>query len=423
MARKKKTQKIFNDVVNDYLNSVGLELNFVSISGNDLIKNGFKKVEDELFPDVSSFLQQLPFSVDTIVRSSDSDNCVRLYRDGKKVSYKLLQRVKGFDANNPKYRANILGDTLINNDISGQAELVPLSVSYAPVVASSLFSIASYATGQYYLKQINSSISEIKDSVNKILQFVQIDKRSQLGSRMRYLEYVHKNIASIISNDFLKSTVLSELQSIRIYSYADYTLYDDLINSEIQVLQSKEKVENISDSIGQICDWIALFYNAMSLYIYTIFLETILFEPLDSDYYQYIKNEIEDTITCYNEKIDSFSSTIDDSLNKASAYKNNESILRVAQVAFLPTFPLFFPIAIAGEAILNDIKQDVKADNEKHRNSMKTKLQELLVGYVKNCDNTKSLEDLGKNIELLDKFNNGVMEYVITPDGSYLKIE
>lgn len=422
MSNNENRKNIFNKKMSDALGELGYKALIENIPSIDFVNEGYEKLEVDSYPFVSSTLQQLPHILDTAKRKSEVECCVRLVRDGKAVKVSQLQKAANFDPLNPLYRANIV-DGVSNNNIVGQAALSPMALSLAPVVVSSVFAIAAAATGQYYLNKINTSIDDVKESVNSVLQFVESDKKSKLRSRIKYMEYIQRNINSIATNVSLKTTVLSELQSIKIDAYADYSFYGDQITKETEKLKSKENKEAVSESLGDICAWISLMYNAMSLYVFSIYLETLLYENLDSDYYQNVKKEIEGTITHYSESVEEFNSTIDSSLDESSAYAYNETISGIAQIALLPALPLIFPIAVAAKAIINDEKKAAISDLEKHKENKKKELSDFLVGYLKNVSNTLSLESLMRNIDFLDKYNNGKMEIICLPGATYLKLE
>ena len=80
------------------------------------------------------------------------------------------------------------------------------------LAAFQVFSIASFATGQYFLTDISSKLTEVNKKLDDLLAFLQTSKRTELLSELTFVKYALEIIQPSCS------TMLSVLQRLEISS-------------------------------------------------------------------------------------------------------------------------------------------------------------------------------------------------------------
>ena len=65
-------------------------------------------------------------------------------------------------------------------------------VDPAAVAAFQMFSVASFATGQYFLADISSKLTEVNRKLDDLLVFLQASKRTELLSELTFVKYACK---------------------------------------------------------------------------------------------------------------------------------------------------------------------------------------------------------------------------------------
>ena len=74
-------------------------------------------------------------------------------------------------------------------------------VDPASVAASQMFSVASFATGQYFLADISSKLTEVNRKLDDLLVFLQASKRTELLSELTFVKYALTNYSTIMLSE------------------------------------------------------------------------------------------------------------------------------------------------------------------------------------------------------------------------------
>lgn len=126
-------------------------------------------------------------------------------------------------------------------------------VDPASVAAFQAFSIASFATGQYFLADISSKLTEVNKKLDDLLAFLQTSKRTELLSELTFVKYALANYSTIMLNDAQRIATIGNLQRAKTKAIADIEFYTEQLESAVAgksnesqaqiVLQSKQGVD------------------------------------------------------------------------------------------------------------------------------------------------------------------------------------
>lgn len=264
----------------------GTKKQFLSITPNsEFNKEELNKIGNAAKIDM--FLQQLPL-VANMVQGQEM-----------KGAYKVVFP-EGITGTLMKYKNGMLGTPFIgeNGKIAGHAGLVPLDASkvLTPVM---IFSAISAVTGQYFMARIDKSLSVISKDVKEIIELIYDEKESDMYAIYDYYEYIKDNMTTIVENESLRISVLSNLQlnsnkmnsNVKFYNKSIQRKISDLnkVNGD-SIFTSKrlDKVQELNSEIENLMHQQSLCYE---LFCVGKMLEVKIAEIYDKDYYSNIIND------------------------------------------------------------------------------------------------------------------------------------
>lgn len=238
---------------------------------------------------VNMFLQQLPL-VANIAQSKAMEGAYKIVLPEGAIG-KLM-----------KYKNGMIGTPLIgeNGKVSGHAGLIPLDASkiLTPLM---VFSAISAVTGQYFMARIDKSLSIISKDVKEIIKLIYDEKESDMYAIYDYYEYIKDNMATIIENESLKISILSNIQlnnnkmnsNIKFYTKSIQRKINELNNAtEESIFTSKrlDKVQELNHEIEKLMNQQSLCYE---LFCVGKMLELKIAEIYNEEYQDNIIKEFE----------------------------------------------------------------------------------------------------------------------------------
>ncbi|MDO4292080.1 MAG: hypothetical protein Q4C65_02505 [Eubacteriales bacterium] len=167
----------------------------------------------------------------------------------------------------------------------GMASLHPL-VAQAAFVG--IFSTMSLASGQYYLAMINNELGMIRESVDKILEFLYGDKRAELMSEVSFVKYAYQNFSSIMMHNEQRAATITSLQEAKKVAMKDIEFFMNDLDNTVKD-KSLSDIDALMEQAGKIKHCLDI---SMQLYGMANILETYYSENYDKDYIGYVKNEM-----------------------------------------------------------------------------------------------------------------------------------
>lgn len=165
----------------------------------------------------------------------------------------------------------------------GTASLYPMKMEAAMLGAFSAMAIAS---GQYFIKQINSELQMINQSMDKILEFLYGDKKAELLSEVSFVKYAYENYSSIMEHDEQRVATIASLQEAKKVAMKDIEFYmcdlDSTINSKVGVDELVANAFRIKESLEL----------SIQLYGMSSVLETYFAQNHDTEFIKYIEREV-----------------------------------------------------------------------------------------------------------------------------------
>lgn len=150
---------------------------------------------------------------------------------------------------------------------SGVAGLESLAGTLTPAaIASTAFSVASVVVGQYFLCQINKSLSKISEGIEHLEKQIDTIQESDVFSGMIFLKEIQNDWSLILSSEEFRETVTSNiLQTVNKLTSSIY-YFENRLNTklnELSTILQKDKIADFSliDEISNITDFLKLAYE------------------------------------------------------------------------------------------------------------------------------------------------------------------
>ena len=105
----------------------------------------------------------------------------------------------------------------------------------ASVAAFQMFSVASFATGQYFLADISSKLTEVNRKLDDLLVFLQASKRTELLSELTFVKYALANYSTVMLSEPQRMATIANLQRAKIKAVADMEFYTEQLEDSVGV--------------------------------------------------------------------------------------------------------------------------------------------------------------------------------------------
>lgn len=199
----------------------------------------------------------------------------------------MLEFPNGISGVLMQYKSGGLGTPIMGeNGIIGHASLHP--ISNQAVICYGAFNVMSIASGQYFLSEINSKLTKMKQSLDKILEFLYGDKRAELMSEVSFTKYAYENFGSIMSHDVQRTATIGSLQEAKKVAMKDIEFYMADLDSTVNQKDISD-IAQLVDQAFRIKDGLEL---SMQLYVMSGLLEVYYAQNYDAGYIQYIEREM-----------------------------------------------------------------------------------------------------------------------------------
>ena len=213
---------------------------------------------------LSGILSAVPSLVSNEIVKDELGGCLyTISLDGKNILPDELMKKK-----NGKMISNTEGES---GKFGKQADIdvYDSKIVDAATIASSVFAIASVATSQYYLKNIDDKLSEIQKTAREIMNFLEEDKQSKIESDFEILQNIITQMDMIKEDDALKSIKIEHISAIQRDSKSNIKFYKKYLEKALKEYKSNKMGGKQDDKIVKMVrqDY---FYYKLSLQVYSL---------------------------------------------------------------------------------------------------------------------------------------------------------
>ena len=150
------------------------------------------------------------------------------------------------------------------------------------------FNMMSIVSGQYFLSQINSELRTINQSIDKILEFLQEDKKAGLLAEIDFAKYAYKNYISIMEHEQQRIATIASLQGAKKEAMKDMEFYIKELEPDTEESKNNSDINKLIDETTKTKKNLEI---SMQLYIMSSLLEIYYAQNFDSDYILYVEKE------------------------------------------------------------------------------------------------------------------------------------
>ncbi|MDF3000995.1 MAG: hypothetical protein K0Q48_1114, partial [Bacillota bacterium] len=366
----------------------------------ELEEKGYWKLPGEALGRVTQIFQYVP----QLAVQHINNGAVRFaFKEAVEGTYRVILDPGTILAKSKQTAGAFRGSELnqVTNKVTGQAEFIEnsakLSVSAAPQVALNIFNAASFVTGQYFMAQVNEKLSDIKDGLDRIEQFLDADKQSKLKAALQTLEKVKRRISFIKDDEVQKNATITQLKSIQTQTQGFINFYQEQAESIRQAADKKDKDKKIGKNINDVGNYMTQYRCATLAYCMANLMELYLMDAPDADYFKIVHEDLKGIVNQYKDDYSSCQDEMKNYLGSNNALNKRSSMQIAADLAVGVVVTVFArtPVGIKAGKYVDGIL------NEKRKEKKKEKI-ESLKSYMDHCGDT----------ELLDSSVNGISKYI-----------
>jgi len=313
-----------------------------------------------------------------------------------------------------------------DNVLQTHADLIPISldgsvVAKAPQLALGAFNAMSIATGQYFLSQINGKLEEIETGLSDILDYLQVEKRSEILANDITIMNVYKNLDFILDNDYERQSISAQLKQIKRESLSNFLFLKTQIESTKDKLNltTKSKAEDLNVVFEELNKDIPQYWCTIRSHINSAVLDTVISEMDSVNYIDNLKSDLTEMALQYEGTIKSVDNKIQLFIEKAEDLNRKKKLPNaVKSVAdFVPAYNL---VGVGIKLLAYSV---VEIDEYIEKTSKKKKEKALgdRDDFWSAC---KNLEPLEESIKLLDEYKknrNSEIELICTDEEAFIK--
>ena len=294
---------------------------------------------------------------------------------------------------------------------AGEGGVMEIDEAQADIAqaAYGIFSLASVVTGQYFMQRIDQKMESIQESTDSILQFLELDKRSELQAEQMFLAETIQDLEDITLCESQRQASVVNAQNTRKKALAAALFYGSRIESTTAEISSKEyKASKWEETQKQLLSYIANYQLSLWAYGTAIFLEVMLTGNTERAYLQRILKRMNEQQKNYDQCL-------------ASCY---ERLIKYAEDA--DPGKLAFGIAKGAAAVAPVIgvplAEWLGKVHKDEKEKLKGRLSDEIIDLVETCAKAGQLQDIMENIRQLDEISNEPMEIIIENGQLHMKM-
>jgi len=189
-------------------------------------------------------------SIGQIIKKDQALNDEVIYRVVLKRGDKIEENNKETKEKKPvKIRPNGISQSTKLIKVAQGIDNSALAIS----VGSSLLGIASLVVGQYYMKRVDAQLSSINLNLSKVIDFLDIEYRSEVASLMESVHNISKFQFSSVDNRELRRHELNNIQELR--KDCQKLLFQAETTLEKMTSKTYSNFDNYESTVKEIDNW------------------------------------------------------------------------------------------------------------------------------------------------------------------------
>lgn len=258
-----------NEIQKHIKDSLGIEIVTNELLPEELESQGYRKMD---FDEKCYFAPIFQFAPQIVVNKINKNTVEQGFKAATDNSFKCildpsmhLATIKG---TTNVYIGGALDNT--TNRVAGQARWLKndsvLAISNAPQLALNAFNALSIVTGQYFMAEINVKLSEIKDGIDGIKEYIDAIKQSELETALQDLFEILDHVRYIKNDRERVRTTLIQIDGIRKVSKEGINLYKKQIEKIMRNATVSDKETIIKNNTEELKKNVVQYRYAVYIY-------------------------------------------------------------------------------------------------------------------------------------------------------------
>lgn len=403
----------------------GIQVYHEDLSEEELERHGFRKLTGEEVSHFDAIFQFAPHVVkDVYYANAFQDTFNAAVQGSYKVKIGQGLHLGNSHTTPGAFKGNAYD---INNNLKTQADWIvndaQLDVSMTPQIASYVFNAAAFITGQYFMTEINRSLSEIKTDTKDIKQFLENDKVGTIKATINRLTKIINHLKFIEADSERRDRTLRELDDITFTSEKYIVISQQDIKQEKAKARKDDKSDTIKKHLEIITDSLKQYQMLVELQCQSKLLTIYLDNDWNIEELSKYRDELNSVVNDYLFTYKSVTYWIDSYLDQNHSL-NKRGIGQIVASAGASTIPYLLGGPTSGMILGSSMSEsanslmDVLRDEKKYRHEEYAReLKESVARYhyaVK-----KPIISLNKYIETVE---NGI-EIIKIGDSIYTNLQ
>ena len=256
-------------------------------------------------------------------------------------------------------------------------------------------------------------VNEIEAKQDKLLNFLETDKRTKLEGTLNHLISIYKKYKYSLDNELFKQTSFGQMQDIERDSEGDLKFYreqiDKILKRKHRFLSQKNIATDISELIKNLkCYRLSLYLFTFASYMEIILLDTYshrLLNEISSKIKEYSFNYMDLYTKCYNVLSDTAKASIESKALKKVSSASTAAGEFINKIPIIERGPVDEMLISAGDK-LKQHKDD----------SIEDMLSDLISVH------NSQVAQFSDAIDMIDEFHNSKIEAVLDQENLYIKV-
>lgn len=324
-------------ILDQLYEEIGLDAEEFTGTVSDLLRQGFRQLSKEDVERISSLFQYAP---QIIAQKVAEGRIQAAFTEATKDSYRLVMNAGRHLAKSQKYPGFFSSNTFDaeNKNMSPAVWAVndaTLSITKVEQVIANAMNAASFITGQYFMSQINMSMSALDTDIQNIQGYIETEKRSEFEAYISWVEYYASHMQFILSDgsDSRRQNAAQDVGRMNQYFIRTIKFCRNRITEIQHSMGRNDSADSITKNANTICRYLVYYVRALTLLCDGINMGIGLDGVVDVEELNvFLNKDMKKQIDDYG---DFFRSTIDwlnQYLHSASVYNKLSPLQSVASI-------------------------------------------------------------------------------------------
>lgn len=402
----------------------GIQIYHEDLSEEEIKRHGYRKMTEEEASHFDAIFQFAPHVIKDAYYS-------RVFQDSFNAAVQGSYKVKigqglhlGKSHTTPgAFKGNAYDK---NNNLKTQADWfvndAQLDVSMAPQIASFVFNAAAFITGQYFMTEINRSLSEIKTDTKDIKQFLENDKYGTIKAAINSLIEIIHHLKFIEADSERIDRTLQELKNINFIAEKYISISQQVIEQERAKTRNDDKSDIIKKHVKTVADYIKQYRVLVELYCQSKLLIIYLDNVWSIEELSQYRDELNKVVNEYLFTYKNFTYWINSYIDQNNSL-NKRGIGQIVVSAGASTIPYLLGGLSSGMILGSSMSESVNNLMDVLRNEKKYRHEEYARGLMNSVGSNhyavkKPIIRLNRYIEIAE---NGI-EIVRIGDSVYTNL-